>query len=220
MPEHQYSEGGNNFFNSLACELKRVGLPLKSKVVMSTTLDRGKGTVLDIETASRQARTDVLMHATAMAAMYAKIRSPSRELAAAACVYNVEIICYNLAKGVVTRQVYLPKEGVVPRAQVVLGSDEDQFWSCLSSQTGAQPSGEILEIPVGSPMPKSSRFQQSVEIQQKGNADDRQAAAVDQDKVEGEGQKLKKNTPSALDQVLSKYGNVKRPWERFVDKDR
>lgn len=216
MPEHQYSEGGNNFFNSLARELKRVGLPLKSKIIMSTTLDRGKGTVLDNETASRQARTDVLMYATAMAATYAKMRSPSRELAAAACVYNVEILCFNLAKGVVTRQVYLPKEGVVPRAQVVLGRDGDEFWSSLSFQRTSKPSGEILEIPAGTSIPKSPLFQQS---------EDRQAVAVDQDKVDGEGTKMKRNTrltqESALDQVLSKYGkNVKRPWERFVDEDR
>ena len=157
MPEMHYSAGGNNFFTSFATELKRAGLPIKTAVVSAG--NAGRGSALDIEAASRQARSEVIMYATAHAAKFANMPSPIRELAAAACKFNVQINCYDLIKGVVSKNVYLPKGGVTPRGELVLGRDGAKFWSALPSLPLTDPSAvpmihdEIMEIPPGADIP-------------------------------------------------------------------
>jgi len=157
MSEKHYSAGGNNFFTSFAVELKNVGVPIKTAVVSAG--NTGKGSALDIEAASRQARSEVIMYSTAHAAKFANMPSPIKELAAAACKFNVQITCYDLIKGVVSKNVYLPKGGVTPRAELVLGRDGDKFWSTSQSPPLIDPSAvplvqdEIMEIPAGADIP-------------------------------------------------------------------
>ena len=157
MPEKHYAAGGNNFFTSFAGELKRVGVPLKSKIVSAA--NRGDGSILDVEAAARLARSEVIMHSNAHASRFAGMTSPIKELAAAACKFNVQITCYELVKGVVSKSVYLPKEGVEARGQLILGRDGDKFWSTLPANALISPNtvpletAEIMEIPPGAEIP-------------------------------------------------------------------
>lgn len=157
MPEKHYSAGGNNFFNMFAAELKRVGVGMKTTVVLAGSA--GKGAVLDVEAAARLARTEVIMYSNAHAAKFANMPSPIKELAAAACKFNVQITCFELIKGVVVKTVYMPKDGVASKAEVVLGRDGDKFWSTLPSKPLIEPNAlplkteEIMEIPAGAEIP-------------------------------------------------------------------
>ena len=42
-----------------------------------------------------------------------------QELAAAAHKYNVQITCFDLNQGAVSKSIFSPKDGVIPRAHVV-----------------------------------------------------------------------------------------------------
>jgi len=157
MPEKHYAAGGNNFFTSFAAELKRVGVPMKSKIVSSG--NRGDGSVLDVEAAARLVRSEVIMHCNAHPSKFAGMTSPIKELSAAACKFHVQIICFELVKGVVSKSVYSPKDGVEARGQLIMGRDGDKFWSTLAAHALIAPNtvpletAEIIEIPVGAEIP-------------------------------------------------------------------
>ena len=160
MPEKQYSSGGNNFFNSFAAELKRLGVPMKTTVVSSASGNAGKGAVLDVEAAARLVRTELIMYSNAHAAKFAGMLSPIKEMRAAACKYNVHVICFELVKGVVAKNVYAPlSDGVVPRAELLLARDGDKFWAVSPSQQLIKENNvtlvtvEIVEIPAGINIP-------------------------------------------------------------------
>ena len=166
-----------------------------------------KGSVLGIAEASRLVRSEVLMYGTAHAAKYAKVQSPFKELAVAASKFNVQITCFDLIKGVVSKKMYFPQDGVVPRAMLVLGRDGDKFWSCLPYNTDIDSvqsqSQDIVAIPTGSRIPVGyEKGDENVTpITDSSSTDSSELMSEQRDKVGYE---------SALDKVIAKYGTKAR----------
>jgi hypothetical protein len=188
MPKKHYTAGGNNFFNALAAELQRSNVQVKARSVQIGK--PGSGSILDIDSAARLARSEVIMYLSAHASRFEGTPSPQKELAAAADKFMLQITCFELIKGVVSKNVYSPKEGVTARAELLLGCDGDKFWATLPSQQTVDADREpvevreIMEIPAGADIPVGYESEDEEESQPAASSSVEQLKSINE---EGDG---------------------------------
>eukprot|EP00960_Hanusia_phi_P070067 767230-Hanusia_phi.AAC.9 len=128
-------------YAALIKSLKVAGAPMKTIAVGGASQS-----VMDSQNAVRATRSEIIMFIASNKMKFNDIASPFKELMAMSCKYKIDITCFTLRDGLVSKESFSPPEGVSSRASITLGFDGSDFLAMSDTATVPDHS-ELATLP-------------------------------------------------------------------------